>query len=291
MLRAAVLAGGLVLGGVLLSPTAGAEGCALLLTCPEPEPDAPPPPPTTTTTTVRPMTSAEAAARLVALLNDERAASGLVPFTVRADVTEIAVGWSSAMARAEHLSHNDAYFTKDTRLRLDARMLGENVARNGSVDGAHRALMESPPHRANILDARFTVIGVAAELRDGSWWVTQDFVQPASAGSPSRPVATAETPATAPEPSPSTAASAPAAPVAAPEPAALDDDGEVLSASSAAPAVESMIARRLPVARETSAPATPGNAPTPWAAALAAVALLVAYLLSWASASARIRWR
>jgi hypothetical protein len=79
--------------------------------------------------------------------------------------------------------------------------------------------------------------------------------------------------------------------VVSPVPAAVDDDGEVLSASSAAPAVESMVVRKLPVPRGTSAPAAPGNDQTPGAAALAAVALLVAYLLSWASASARIRWR
>lgn len=137
-------------------------------------------PPTTTTTpnAARQPTAAEAAARLLVLLNVERDRAGLTRFTARGDVAEIASAWSAAMARAGQLSHNDAYFTEGTRRRLRARLLGENVARNADVDAAHRALMASPGHRANILNGRFTVVGLGAQLREGSWWLTEDFLQP-----------------------------------------------------------------------------------------------------------------
>ena len=37
---------------------------------------------------------------------------------------------------------------------------GENVELNQTIAGAHDALMHSPPHRANILDPDYNVIGV-----------------------------------------------------------------------------------------------------------------------------------
>ena len=289
MRQTAVLLAGLVIGGLLVAPAATAMPCAVVLTCtePEPGPESPPPTvaPTTTSTTVRELTPAEAAARLLTLLNGERAAAGLAPFTMRADVTEIAVGWTSTMAGSGHLAHNDAYFTRETRTRLGARLLGENVAYDGSIDAAHRALMASPPHRANILDARFTVIGIGAEQRDRTWWVTEDFVQPVAvapaSAAPSAPATSA--PAAAP-----TATTAPPTSVA-PAAIAAEDDvpvGAVLSASSATPEVVDE-----PTIATTNGPTSTDTARSPLLVVLAAVALLVAYAVSWASASARIRCR
>lgn len=140
-----------------------------------------PAPPTsapTPSTTIRALAPAEAAARLLVLLNHERERAGLARLVLRDDVAAIAIGWTRSMARTGRLSHNDGYFTKRTRAHLDARRLGENVAYDSDVDSAHRALMASTPHRANILDSRFGIVGIGAELHDGTWWVTEDFVQP-----------------------------------------------------------------------------------------------------------------
>ncbi len=123
-------------------------------------------------------TSAEAAARLVVRTNAERTQRGLPALQVRADVASIAAGWSDTMARAARLSHNDDYFTDESHRRLDAQLVGENVARAPDVDTAHKALMASEHHRNNILDARFTVVGIGATYLDGSWWITEDFLQP-----------------------------------------------------------------------------------------------------------------
>lgn len=223
-MRRAVAAGALVGSGIVLTASgAGAEDCLTppFGQCPgtgkAPKPDHPrsphkpepkpkpepgprprPAPTSTTTTAASPsttsaprgapgMTAAQAAARLLALVNRERTERGLSPVEARDDVSSIAMRWSAAMARRGELSHNDAYFSRDTRRKLDARLLGENVARAADVERAHHALMASEHHRANVLDRRFTVIGVGAELANGSWWFTQNFVQPVARGAARTP--------------------------------------------------------------------------------------------------------
>jgi hypothetical protein len=54
---------------------------------------------------------------------------------------------------------------------------GENVDLNQSIAGAHDALMHSPPHRANILDPDYTVIGVGVLRANDQVWVTEDFAR------------------------------------------------------------------------------------------------------------------
>ena len=80
--------------------------------------------------------------------------------------------WSQQMANAKKISHS--------RLRdgapADWRILGENVAVNSSLEGAMRALENSPSHRANMLDRRFTRGAVGIVFAHGVYWVTQEFV-------------------------------------------------------------------------------------------------------------------
>jgi uncharacterized protein YkwD len=204
--RVAIRRGGLaallaaVLALTAMPDDADAEDCFLLLVpdCGGPPPttttsvpDAPAPtttttapPPTTstsTTTSTTVPTALAAATRLLDLANQERARTGLAPLVARADVTEIAQAWSGELARRGKLAHNDEYFTAATRKRLGAKVLGENVAYAGDTEAAHRALMNSSGHRANILDRRFSVVGVGAVVLDGRWWFTQDFVEPVAA--------------------------------------------------------------------------------------------------------------
>ena len=51
------------------------------------------------------------------------------------------------------------------------------MAVNDSALGAHEGLMNSPPHRENILDRRFNAIGIGVLRANGVLWVTQDFVE------------------------------------------------------------------------------------------------------------------
>jgi hypothetical protein len=121
----------------------------------------------------------EAAGRLLELMNGERTAHGLPLLTARGDVAGIAGAHSQAMAEANDIWHNDAYFTAETKTALGAATTGENVAMNADVDDAHRRLMNSPEHRANILNGAFTVVGVAVTRQgDGTYFVTEDFLEP-----------------------------------------------------------------------------------------------------------------
>lgn len=120
-----------------------------------------------------------AADRMLALVNNERAAHGLGALSMRSDVVGIAAGHSRAMASKRTIWHNDAYFTSSNRSALRAKLLGENVAMNSSVDDAHRRLMNSPGHRANILDGRFTQVGISVVHDErGFFYFTQNFMTP-----------------------------------------------------------------------------------------------------------------
>ena len=183
--RGAIAAVVLGVGFTMGAPTAQADECPVLSFEPC---EATAPPPTSTTSTSTTSTTAlaqpseaQACDQLLALVNSERVQRGLPPLRASADVAGIASSWSGSMATAGEISHNDVYFSDDTRHRLGARAMGENVARNVEIERAHESLMNSEHHRANILDRRFAVVGFGAVYRDGSWWVTEDFLQPRAA--------------------------------------------------------------------------------------------------------------
>ncbi len=145
---------------------------------------------------------AGAEASFVQLVNQERAARGLAPLAVADDLVAVARRHSGRMADADDLHHNPSLATEVS----DWQKVGENVGRGPSVDPIHTAFMESPGHRANILDGDWTQIGIGVVVRDGTVWVTEVFREPLAA--------TAPAPAPAPEPAPAQA------PAPAPEPAA-----------------------------------------------------------------------
>jgi uncharacterized protein YkwD len=155
------------------------------------------------------------------------------------------------MAAAGTIWHNQDFLTQATRTALAARMLGENVGMAGSIDQVHQALMNSPGHRANILEGAFSIVGMAAvKGPDGLVYITQDFVQPnggtprpaavkkAAAPAPAKPkVVTAPKPRVASTPKP-TAAPTTAAPTTTEAPTttvAVQPQSSVLAAVQAAP--------------------------------------------------------
>lgn len=119
----------------------------------------------------------EAAAVLLQMVNQERAGARLAALQSRDAIVAVASGQSRAMAGRGDIWHNDAYFTPANRSALAARALGENVAMNGSIEDAHRRLMASPGHRANILNAAFDAVGISVvRSASGGLFITQDFV-------------------------------------------------------------------------------------------------------------------
>ena len=69
--------------------------------------------------------------------------------------------------------------------------LGENLAGNSDLADAHRMLMNSPTHRANILDPAFQRVGLAV-VRGGpyGYMIVEEFIVPAPTVE-TRPVASA----------------------------------------------------------------------------------------------------
>jgi hypothetical protein len=192
---------------------------------------------------------------LLSLINRDRAVAGLAPMVLRDDVSAIALAYSHRMAEAGTLSHNDEYFTAASRARLDAKALAENVALNSSVLDAHARLMNSPGHRANILDPRMTVVGIGV-VRDASMsnYITEDFLQPRAA----------ENTVLAPIPAP------PPAPAPMPTPEAVTRTAPAGSSTDATGATRAVVSARTPAPPAPSTTVAPQELPasTPQAAAV-----------------------
>jgi hypothetical protein len=199
-----------------------------------------------------PIDPAAAAQRILQLTNNERAGVGLPPLSMRADVVAIAQTQSEAMAAAMNIWHNEQFLTQATRKALAANMLGENVGMGANVDLVHAALMNSPGHKANILEPAFSIVGMAVvQGTDGMVYVTQDFLQPSggkpvpvkavSAPRPAAPRSVSSKPkvASAPKPTapPTTAAPTPTTEAPAPTTTAApaQPDSSLLAAFDAAP--------------------------------------------------------
>jgi hypothetical protein len=139
-------------------------------------------------------------ADFVSRINAERTSRGLGALATDSELTTIARRWSGKMAAANQLSHNPNLSKEVTQ---DWEKLGENVGVGGSVADIHVAFMNSPAHRANILDPAFTHVGVGVvDGADGRIWVTEVFMR---LRSDSGGTTTATTPTTVRTTSPTTA--------------------------------------------------------------------------------------
>jgi len=106
----------------------------------------------------------EAEAEMLRLVNAERAAAGLAPVELDSALTQAARAHSEEMFRLGYFSHLSPV-SGDPGDRLDAAGIhylvsGENLAYAPSVTIAHQNLMNSPGHRAIILDPTFTRLGI-----------------------------------------------------------------------------------------------------------------------------------
>lgn len=118
------------------------------------------------------------AGSLLTLLNRARTDNGLAPLASASDLTAIAADRAAAMARSGALAH-----TPDLGARACCwTWIAENVAYAGSVSSLHDVLMNSAPHRANILNADADDVGVAVVRADGTLWAAQVFRARSDAG-------------------------------------------------------------------------------------------------------------
>ena len=119
-------------------------------------------------------------ARMLELVNKERVAAGLKPLAPDPELTEVARRHSVDMFARGYFAH-DTPEGRDPFERMreaNVRFLtaGENLALAPTVQVAHRGLMNSPGHRANILHSQFGRVGIG--IMDGGirgLMITQDF--------------------------------------------------------------------------------------------------------------------
>jgi uncharacterized protein YkwD len=233
---------------------------------------------------------ASAAQRILELTNRERAAVGLPGLSMRGDVVAIAQAQSAAMAAAGTIWHNDSFLTQATRAALAANMLGENVGMGPNVDQVHVALMNSPGHKANILEPAFSIVGMAVTRSgDGMVYVTQDFLQPS--GRTPRPATAVKAAAPKPAPKPRVATAPKLRVASTPAPAAP-------ATTAAPPTTEAPAATTTTVAAQpnSSVLAAFGSAPLPQPApthrsGANGMVVLLAFALVAASATGAMRLR
>ena len=104
---------------------------------------------------------------IVNLVNQERQARGLAPLSVNSRLVSAAQQHAGNMARYNQMSHTlpqadlPNLVDRLNYYNYDYRAAGENIAWNyRSADAVMTAWMNSPGHRANILNPNFTEIGV-----------------------------------------------------------------------------------------------------------------------------------
>ena len=126
--------------------------------------------------------SQQASAADIALLNaanHDRAASGLPALQWDPALAAAAYQHALRMAQMNTISHQ---FPGEAPMQERARQAGarfslvaENVAEGPSVVGLHTQWMNSPPHRANLLDPELNSIGIAVVQSGNVFFAVQDF--------------------------------------------------------------------------------------------------------------------
>ena len=105
-------------------------------------------------------------AAMLALVNEERSAAGLSVLVPDAELSAVARLHGIEMFKEGYFSHQSPT-TGSPFDRLDAHgihylMAGENLALAPHVEQAHDGLMNSPGHRANILEPGYRRVGIGA---------------------------------------------------------------------------------------------------------------------------------
>lgn len=130
---------------------------------------------------------AEVEFQLFELTNSARASAGIEPpLTADPRLVDVARTHSTAMRDQGFFGHVGPD-GRGLRQRLDDAGISysraaENLAQVSNIaspaDFAYDLLMDSERHRDNILDPRFTDVGIGVVRSGDSYWITQIFIQP-----------------------------------------------------------------------------------------------------------------
>jgi uncharacterized YkwD family protein/spore coat assembly protein SafA len=117
--------------------------------------------------------------QVIKLTNQKRAENGLAPLKYNWELARVARFKAQDMSDKNYFSHTSpTYGGPDKMIRdfgISYRSMGENIAMGyATPEQVVNAWMNSPGHRANILNASFTEIGVGY-VADGNYW-SQMFI-------------------------------------------------------------------------------------------------------------------
>lgn len=123
--------------------------------------------------------TAEYEQEVVRLVNEERAKNGIKALTYDWQLGRVARYKSQDMKDNGYFSHTSPVYVSPFQMMksfgISYKTAGENIARGQSTPRAVvNAWMNSPGHRANILNSSFTHIGVGY-VSNGKYW-TQMFI-------------------------------------------------------------------------------------------------------------------
>ena len=122
----------------------------------------------------------QAEEQLLVLANQSRQQAGAAALTLDSGLSQAARKHALAMLQAHQLSHQfdgepslPARLAATTSLQLDQE--GENVALDYDAEHGHEHLMLSPPHRANLLNPAYNVVGLGVVRSGDRLYIVQDF--------------------------------------------------------------------------------------------------------------------
>jgi uncharacterized protein YkwD len=118
--------------------------------------------------------------QLLVLANQSRQQTGAPPLTMDAGLSQAARIHAQAMLEARRLSHQfngepslPQRLAATTQLQLEQE--AENVALDYDAEHGHQHLMLSPPHRANLLNPSYNVVGLGVVRSGDRLYIVQDF--------------------------------------------------------------------------------------------------------------------
>lgn len=120
-------------------------------------------------------------AKMVNLVNQARTEQGVKPLSVNSQLVTLARRKSQDMVAKKYFSHTSPTYGSPFDMMKNAGVkystAGENIAGAATTESAHQSLMNSPGHRANILNSGFNQIGIG--IASGSQYgkmFTQMFI-------------------------------------------------------------------------------------------------------------------
>jgi uncharacterized protein YkwD len=117
-----------------------------------------------TPTTGPPLSVPAFEARMLDLLNAARVRAGLRPLLSDPQLRAVALAHAEDMERAHFFGHvsptTGSAADRLARAGIEVSTSGENLSQASTPEESHDGLMQSPGHRANMLGARFTHVGI-----------------------------------------------------------------------------------------------------------------------------------